>query len=93
MESTYVYYPAKRVYKILSTADLTKKGYKILTDENNDMSLIIEKKSLFQKKHLFEIKIISVRENISNFTVHEINTSIPTEKMEKELMQFLLRMF
>ena len=93
MESTYVYYPAKRVFKILSSADLTKKGYKILLDENKDMSLIVQKKSLFQKKHLFEINITPGKENISNITVNEVCRSAQTEKMEKELMQFLLRMF
>jgi len=94
MESTYLYYPVQKVFKILSTSKLTRKGYKVVFSDSKENSVILLKQALIFKKKFFEIKISTAeKETVSRITVNRLNTEDKKNPGEKELIEEILHIF
>jgi hypothetical protein len=93
METTYLYYPARKVHKILSTFELDKMGYKTVFSDAEELSVVLSRKLLFSKKKFFEVRVSPTKENISSVSVSEIYSDHPDPAREKEVIQAILKIF
>lgn len=94
MEQTYLYYPARKVHRILSTLEVGKKGFRVVFSDPEEMSLIFRKESLFNRKKFFEVKVSPTNEeNISCVSVAQIYTDKPNSSNETDLVQMILKVF
>jgi hypothetical protein len=93
-EQTYLYYPARKVHRILSTLEAGKKGFRVVFSDPEEMSLIFRKENLFKKKKFFEVKVTNTdQENIACVKVSQIYTDKPNNVVESDLIQVILKVF
>ncbi|HQW21822.1 MAG TPA: hypothetical protein PLI47_00860 [Bacteroidia bacterium] len=94
MEQTYLYYPARKVHRILSTLEAGKKGFRVVFSDPEEMSLIFRKENMFKKKKFFEVKVTNTdQENIACVKVSQIYTDKPNNVVESDLIQVILKVF
>ncbi len=94
MEQTYLYYPARKVHRILSTLEAEKKGFRVVFSDPEELSLIFRKDSFFFRKFFFEVKIKPTNEeNISCVNVAQIYTEKPKNACEADLVRMILKVF
>jgi hypothetical protein len=94
MENTYLYYPARKVHKILSSPDIVKKGFRVVFSDTEDLSLIIRKDMFLFRKKFFEVRIEPTKEEkVSCISVAQIYTEKPDVTAEKEVIQVILKIF
>ncbi len=94
MEQTYLYYPARKVHRILSTLEVGKKGFRVVFSDPEELSLIFRKENLFKKKKFFEVKVTNTdQENIACVKVSQIYTDKPCSVVESDLIQVILKFF
>lgn len=94
MEQTYLYYPARKVHRILSTLEVGKKGFCVVFSDPEEMSLIFRKENLFKRKKFFEVKVTNTdQDNIACVRVSQIYTDKPSPDVEADLIQVILKVF
>lgn len=94
MEQTYLYYPAKKVHRILLASELEKKGYKSVFSDPDELSMILRKDGFFAKKKFFEVKVSPTTEqDISCVCVSQIYTEKPKSDNERDLVHAILKIF
>lgn len=93
MESTYLYYPARKVFRILTSPETEKKGYKVVLWDEKDMSLILRKNRFLFKRRFFELKIESTAENITRVKVNQVYSASTIPENEKEVIVDILKIF
>lgn len=93
MESTFVFSPAPRTFRILQSFQWKNKGYSVISLEEKSNTLLLHKHQLFFKKRTFEIKVSPTKENISSISVKQLLPEEEKHKSEQELIAEILKLF
>lgn len=94
MEQTYLYYPARKVHRILSSFEAGKKGFRVVFSDPEELSIVFRKENMFARKKFFEVKVTNTdEENISCVSVSQIYTTQPDIAVEEDLIQVILKAF
>ena len=94
MEQTYLYYPARKVHRILSTLEVGNKGFRVVFSDPEEMTIIFRRESFFIRKRFFEVKIKPTeQEEVSCVNVSQIYTDKPSNSCEAALIQIILKIF
>jgi len=93
MEATYLYYPARKVFRILISQETEKKGYKLVHWDEKAMSLILRKNRFILRRRFFEVKIEPSAENITKVMVNQVYAEAVTPQHEKDVIVDILQIF
>lgn len=93
METTYVYYPAKKVFRILTSAEPERKGYKVMHWDDRGQTLILRKNRFLLRRRFFEIRLESSGDAITCIRVNQIYSENLNTGYEKEVVSDLLKIF
>lgn len=93
MEATYLYYPARKVFRILTSQETEKKGYKLVQWDEKGMSLVLRKNRFLLRRRFFELKIEPTAENITKVLVNQVYAEEAKTQLEKEVIVDILKIF
>jgi hypothetical protein len=93
MEATYLYYPARKVFRILTSPETEKKGDKLVHWDEKVMSLILRKNRFLLRRKFFELKIESTAENITRVIVSQVYSETKIPQSEKDVIVDILKIF
>lgn len=93
MESTYLYYPAKRALKVLHGVNWHSKGYILVHSDPESKALILRRNYMIFKKAFFEIKVSNSKEDICGVSVEQIYSHKTDPALEQKLIREILKLF